>query len=87
MSVNLPSSHLYAANGEARLEICNHAGERIAIVYTTPGGVQIDATNPGQFFSVYLYDTSTNEQPRPSVLIGMTAPGAEGPSSEAQRAR
>jgi hypothetical protein len=77
MSVNLPSRHLYAANGEAMLEICNHAGERIALVYTTPGGVQIDAANPGQFFSVYLYDTSTNEEPRPSVLVGMIREGAK----------
>ena len=86
MSVNLPSRHLYAANGEAMLEICNHAGERIAVVYTTPAGVQIDAVNAGQFFSVNVCEASSNEEPRPSVLVGMTVPGAEGPSSEEERA-
>ena len=67
MSMNLPARHVYAAKGDAMLEVCNHAGERIAVVYTTPGGVGIDAANPGQFFSVYLYDTSTDEAPRPDI--------------------
>jgi hypothetical protein len=39
--------------------------------------VGIDAANPGQFFSVNLYDTSTNEEPRPSVLVGMICEGAK----------
>jgi hypothetical protein len=86
LSVNLPARHLYAGNGDAMLESCNHAGERIAVVYTTPAGVRIDAINAGQFFSVNVCDGSANGEPRPSVLVGMTAPGAERPSSEAKRA-
>jgi hypothetical protein len=78
MSINLPARHLYAPNGGAMLEIRNHAGERIAVVYSTPAGVRIDAVNPGQFFSVSVDEASTNEEPRPSVVVSMTAlPGAD----------
>ena len=60
MSVNLPSRHLYAPNGDAMLEICNYAGEPIAVVYSTPAGVRIDAINADQFFSVNVCDGSAN---------------------------
>jgi hypothetical protein len=77
MRVNLPARHVYAGNGDAMLEICNHAGERIAVVYTTSAGVRIDAINPGQFFSVNVCEASADEEPRPSVLVGMIREGAK----------
>jgi hypothetical protein len=77
VSINLPGRHVYAPNGDAMLEVCNHAGERIAVVYTTPTGVRIDAINAGQFFSVNVCEASANGEPRPSVLVGMIREGAK----------